>query len=204
MLEVDVRGRFGDFLLDARFTARDGLTALFGRSGAGKTSLIKPTCRPGHRRGRTHRHRRPGALRFEGRRRRGTGAPPPRLRVSGRPPIPPHERARQPRIRHEPGAARGASSGPAAGRRTPRPGAPFAPTPEDTVGRREAEGGHRPRPAGKPAAAAHGRAAGIAGHGAQERDSALHRAACATISHSPSFTSATPSTRSSAWPTPWC
>ena len=40
MLEVDVRGRFGNFFLDARFTARAGLTALFGRSGSGKTSLI--------------------------------------------------------------------------------------------------------------------------------------------------------------------
>lgn len=40
MLEVDVRSRLGDFELDARFTAETGLTALFGRSGAGKTSLI--------------------------------------------------------------------------------------------------------------------------------------------------------------------
>lgn len=40
MLEVDVRRKAGEFLLDARFIADTGLTALFGRSGSGKTSLI--------------------------------------------------------------------------------------------------------------------------------------------------------------------
>ena len=40
VLEVDVRGRFGSFRLEARFTAGYGVTALFGRSGAGKTSLV--------------------------------------------------------------------------------------------------------------------------------------------------------------------
>ena len=40
VLTVDVGRRFGDFRLDVRFTAEGGLTALFGRSGAGKTSLI--------------------------------------------------------------------------------------------------------------------------------------------------------------------
>ena len=40
MLELDVRQRLGDFALDARFTAGPGLTALFGRSGAGKSSLV--------------------------------------------------------------------------------------------------------------------------------------------------------------------
>ena len=40
-LEVDVRASIGGFALDARFTApTTGITALFGRSGAGKTSLI--------------------------------------------------------------------------------------------------------------------------------------------------------------------
>ena len=39
-LSVDVRHRFGDFQLDARFTGRAGVTALFGRSGSGKTSLV--------------------------------------------------------------------------------------------------------------------------------------------------------------------
>lgn len=40
MLEIDIRHRFNDFSLEAAFTARSGLTALFGRSGSGKTSLI--------------------------------------------------------------------------------------------------------------------------------------------------------------------
>jgi molybdate transport system ATP-binding protein len=40
VLEVDVRGQFGSFRLEARFTAGHGVTALFGRSGAGKTSLV--------------------------------------------------------------------------------------------------------------------------------------------------------------------
>ena len=40
MLKVEINRRFGDFLLRIRFTAETGLTALFGRSGAGKTSLI--------------------------------------------------------------------------------------------------------------------------------------------------------------------
>jgi molybdate transport system ATP-binding protein len=40
MLSVAVAHRFGDFALDASFEAVGGLTALFGRSGSGKTSLI--------------------------------------------------------------------------------------------------------------------------------------------------------------------
>src|SRR5579871_2436443 len=40
MLEVDISHRLGTFRLDVRFRAGDGLTALFGRSGAGKTSVI--------------------------------------------------------------------------------------------------------------------------------------------------------------------
>ncbi|MCG8543181.1 MAG: molybdenum ABC transporter ATP-binding protein [Alphaproteobacteria bacterium] len=41
MIEVDVRQRRGSFQLDAEFSTGDGrLTALFGRSGAGKTTLI--------------------------------------------------------------------------------------------------------------------------------------------------------------------
>ncbi len=39
-LEVDVEHQLGAFKLAARFRAESGLTALFGRSGAGKTSLI--------------------------------------------------------------------------------------------------------------------------------------------------------------------
>jgi len=39
-LTVDVTHRFGSFLLEARFVSEGPLTAFFGRSGAGKTSLI--------------------------------------------------------------------------------------------------------------------------------------------------------------------
>ncbi len=40
MLEVDVKRRLGDFDIDARFSSDQGVTALFGRSGAGKTSIV--------------------------------------------------------------------------------------------------------------------------------------------------------------------
>ena len=40
MIEVDVRRRLPAFAVDARFTAAQGITALFGRSGAGKTTVI--------------------------------------------------------------------------------------------------------------------------------------------------------------------
>jgi molybdate transport system ATP-binding protein len=39
-LAVDIKHRLGDFLLDARFETGDGLIALLGRSGSGKTSII--------------------------------------------------------------------------------------------------------------------------------------------------------------------
>jgi molybdate transport system ATP-binding protein len=39
-LAVDIKHRLGTFLLDARFATGGGLVALFGRSGAGKTSLV--------------------------------------------------------------------------------------------------------------------------------------------------------------------
>ncbi len=39
-LDVDIDHRRGSFRLQARFTAAPGLTALFGRSGSGKTSLV--------------------------------------------------------------------------------------------------------------------------------------------------------------------
>jgi molybdate transport system ATP-binding protein len=40
MLSVSITHRLGDFTLDAAFDSDGGLTALFGRSGAGKTSLV--------------------------------------------------------------------------------------------------------------------------------------------------------------------
>jgi len=40
MLEVDLEHRLGAFALDVHFRSGPGLTALFGRSGAGKTSVV--------------------------------------------------------------------------------------------------------------------------------------------------------------------
>ena len=40
MLEVDIEHRIGAFALDTHFRSGRGLTALFGRSGAGKTSIV--------------------------------------------------------------------------------------------------------------------------------------------------------------------
>jgi molybdate transport system ATP-binding protein len=40
MLEVDLEHRLGGFALDIHFRAGPGLTVLFGRSGAGKTSIV--------------------------------------------------------------------------------------------------------------------------------------------------------------------
>ncbi|MGQ0455796.1 MAG: molybdenum ABC transporter ATP-binding protein [Hyphomicrobium sp.] len=39
-LWVDVASQHGDFMLDAAFEASPGVTALFGRSGAGKTTML--------------------------------------------------------------------------------------------------------------------------------------------------------------------
>ena len=51
MLSVAVEHRLGDFTLDAAFDSGGGLTALFGRSGSGKTSLVNAIAgliRPAH------------------------------------------------------------------------------------------------------------------------------------------------------------
>lgn len=40
MLSVDVEKKLGDFSIAARFEAQGGVTALFGPSGAGKTSVV--------------------------------------------------------------------------------------------------------------------------------------------------------------------
>ena len=40
-LSVDIRHRLGNFALETSFTSDGGVTALFGRSGSGKTSIIR-------------------------------------------------------------------------------------------------------------------------------------------------------------------
>ncbi|MBI1210565.1 MAG: molybdenum ABC transporter ATP-binding protein [Alphaproteobacteria bacterium] len=41
MIEVDIKKRLGAFSLDVQFEGGEGVTALFGRSGAGKSSIVK-------------------------------------------------------------------------------------------------------------------------------------------------------------------
>jgi molybdate transport system ATP-binding protein len=40
-LSVSIRHRLGAFELDASFMSEGGVTALFGRSGSGKTSVMR-------------------------------------------------------------------------------------------------------------------------------------------------------------------
>ena len=40
VLDVDVEKKLGTFSVVARFQAAAGVTALFGRSGAGKTTIV--------------------------------------------------------------------------------------------------------------------------------------------------------------------
>jgi len=41
MIEIDIAKRLGQFALDVSFSAGGGVTALFGRSGAGKSTIVK-------------------------------------------------------------------------------------------------------------------------------------------------------------------
>ncbi|PZQ23025.1 MAG: molybdenum ABC transporter ATP-binding protein [Sphingopyxis macrogoltabida] len=75
MIEVDVEKRRGDRLIAARFAAGPGLTALFGPSGAGKTSILDMVAgllRP------DHGHIRVGARTLFG---EGTNLPPEARRI---------------------------------------------------------------------------------------------------------------------------
>jgi len=40
MISIDVSQQLGDFALDAQFEAPNGVTAIFGKSGSGKTSIV--------------------------------------------------------------------------------------------------------------------------------------------------------------------
>ena len=87
MLAVDVEKRLGEFTIGARFETAAGVTALFGPSGAGKTSLVNMIAglvTPD--RGRITLD---GDVLFDSRRahRRAGASPPHRLRVPGRPAV---------------------------------------------------------------------------------------------------------------------
>jgi len=77
MLELDVEHRFGHFALRARFTSDSRLTALFGRSGAGKSTVINMIA------GLTRPHR--GRVRIDGKTlfdsERGIDVPPSKRRI---------------------------------------------------------------------------------------------------------------------------
>ena len=77
MLSVNVERRLGGFQLAASFQASEGVTALFGRSGAGKTSVVNAiagTLRPD--RGRIEIN---GEVVFDGE--RGVDVPTPKRRI---------------------------------------------------------------------------------------------------------------------------
>ena len=98
-LDVDIDHARGSFRLAARFSAAPGLTALFGRSGSGKTTPGRHRRRPDPARPRPRRRRRPGAGRHRARRLRAEASPPHRLRLPGQPAVPASQRAPQPALR---------------------------------------------------------------------------------------------------------
>ena len=162
MLEVAVRHRLGDFTLDAAFAAEGGLTALFGRSGSGKTSLVNVIAgliRPERGRvvvdGEALTDTERGLL-------RAAEAPPHRLCLSGRAPVPAPDRAAEPALRPLVRARRCEGGRPGEIDHVVELlgiggllGAPAG----ESVGRREAARRDRPGAAGAPAPAGHGRAA---------------------------------------------
>src|SRR3546814_3989409 len=86
---------------------------------------------------------RPDAVRFAARHRPAAGAPPPRLRVSGRPAVPPPLGAPQPALRLSPRPGGRAVDRPRPRGRSARPRKPAEAPAGDAVGRREAAGGAR-------------------------------------------------------------
>ena len=172
------RHRLGAFALDAAFDAEGGLTALFGRSGSGKTSLVNVIAgliRPEH-----------GRIVVDGEvlvdTERGVFVPrapaPHRLCLSGRPAVPASDGAAEPALRPLVRARR------RSGRRRIEHVVEMLGI-GALLDRRPANlsGGEKQRVAigrallREPAPAADGRAAGRARRGAQGRDPALYRAA---------------------------
>ena len=169
--------RLGAFTLDARFTSEGRVTALFGRSGAGKTSLVN--CLAGLIRPDRGRIVVDGHVLFDDR--AGVCVPPHRRRIGyvfqeGR--LFPHLTVRQNLLygrwftpHRERRARRGAR------RRPPRAPAAPRPPPRGPLRRREAARRARARAPRRSAPAPDGRAPGLAGHRAQGGDPSVHRAA---------------------------
>ncbi len=177
MIEVDLEHKLGAFALDIHFTADRGLTALFGRSGSGKTSVVNAIAglyRPAR-----------GRILVDGRTltdtERGIAIRPHRRRIGyvfqeGR--LFPHLTVRQ-NLMFGHWFARQARDAVRLDEVVALLGArrPARPAPRTALGRRKAACRARPRALGEPAAIADGRAFGRARRGAQGRDPALYRAA---------------------------
>ena len=153
MLEFAARRRVGGFTLDAEFAVPEtGATALFGRSGAGKTTVLDIVA--GLRRpdaGRVSVGRAAAARHC--RRRRPAGEPAPRgICVPGWTTVPASRCARQSRIRRASQRGAAASGDLRSGRRTAGPRRSAAPPARHPFGRRAPTGGHRPRLAVEPPA----------------------------------------------------
>ncbi len=183
MISVDVALKLGAFDLDVAFASDAGITALFGRSGAGKSmtiSLIAGLARPD--RGSivlddrilvdtARAHLRPGL------------SPPHRARVPGCAPLSPSQRQAEPfvrtLVRTEDRAERRLQP---RGRDARHRSSPQAEA-SRPLRRREAESGDRPGAAFIAQAAPHGRAARLARHRAQARDPAADRSLARRVPH---------------------
>ena len=171
MLAVDIQHRLGAFALEIRFESGPGLTALFGRSGAGKTSVVNAVAgliRPLR-----------GYIAVDGAvlldTERGVFVPAHRRRIGyifqeGR--LFPHLSVRQnSAVRTLVRAALPHASGPVRRhRRAARRRAAARPPAGPVVRRRKAARRDRPRSVGEPARAADGRALGLARRRPQGRD----------------------------------
>ena len=169
--------RLGAFTLDARFTSEGRVTALFGRSGAGKTSLVN--CLAGLIRPDRGRIVVDGHVLFDDRARRVRPAPPAphRVRVPGGPALPAPDRPAEPPLRPMVHAAPRAPRRRGARRRPPRAPAAPRPPPGGPLRRREAARRARARAPRRSAPAPDGRAPGLPGYRAQGGDPSVHRAA---------------------------
>ncbi|MHC2482292.1 ABC-type cobalamin/Fe3+-siderophores transport system ATPase subunit [Rhizobium leguminosarum] len=145
-LIVEAKQRLGAFSLDAAFTSERGVTALFGRSGSGKTSMIRiiaGLARPDE--GRVVLDGEPLTETETDRHLRSETSPPLRLCLPGGPAFPASQHSRQsllwPLVRGETGTRRELRSHRRPARHRDAAGA----QPLETLRRREAARRHRPR-----------------------------------------------------------
>ena len=65
MLAVDIEKRLGDFEINVAFESKGSVTALFGSSGSGKTSIVNMIAGLDQTGSRPHRARRHRAVRLQ-------------------------------------------------------------------------------------------------------------------------------------------